>query len=223
MEQPAPSARTSTGTPCRCTSGTCATAASRTVNTAAVGHRDGQIHQHPPRITRRPRPGQPHQRRRDLGGQRRPVRQIGQQPRPGMGNDTPTISGDRHRWTSGSLHAESAFQDGHPESSASSGSLTGQALSHLHAAHPHQDHGGSGAGAVACSGVRPGSLWCSCGFPRGCPTPVAVARSLRFQLPPVEPCMRFSRTRLTDVVHRRHSVFPARPGRVWVRRRSRQG
>ena len=36
---------------------------------------------------------------------------------------------------------------------------------------------------------------------------VSVARALRFQLPPVEPCMRFSRTRLTDVVHRRHSVF----------------
>src|SRR6478736_9269928 len=26
--------------------------------------------------------------------------------------------------------------------------------------------------------------------------------SLRFQFPPVEPCMRFSRTRLTDAVHR---------------------
>ncbi len=39
---------------------------------------------------------------------------------------------------------------------------------------------------------------------------VSVASALRFQLPPVNPCMRFSRTRLTDVVHRRHSVFPAR-------------
>jgi hypothetical protein len=53
--------------------------------------------------------------------------------------------------------------------------------------------------------------WCSCGFPRGCPTPVAVARSLRFQLPPVEPCVRFSRTRLTDVVHRGIRSFPPGP------------
>src|SRR3954452_6430779 len=30
------------------------------------------------------------------------------------------------------------------------------------------------------------------------------ASAFRFQPPPVEPCMRFSRTRLTDVVHRRH-------------------
>ena len=39
----------------------------------------------------------------------------------------------------------------------------------------------------------------------------AAVRAARFQPPPVEPCMRFSRTRLTDAVHRRHSVFPARP------------
>jgi len=30
----------------------------------------------------------------------------------------------------------------------------------------------------------------------------------RFQRPPVKPCMRFSRTRLTDVLHRRCSAFP---------------
>jgi hypothetical protein len=29
-----------------------------------------------------------------------------------------------------------------------------------------------------------------------------------FPVPPVKPCVRFSRTRLTDAVHRRHSVFP---------------
>ena len=34
-----------------------------------------------------------------------------------------------------------------------------------------------------------------------------------------EPCMRFSRTRLTDAVHRRHSALPASPGRVWGQRR----
>ena len=32
----------------------------------------------------------------------------------------------------------------------------------------------------------------------------------------VDPCMRFSRTRLTDVLHRRHSAWPASPGRGWV-------
>src|SRR3954451_20978429 len=56
-------------------------------------------------------------------------------------------------------------------------------------------------------------------FPVGSFFFVSVVRSLRFQLPPVKPCVRFSRTRLTDVVHPRHSVSPARPGRVWVRRR----
>src|SRR5690242_17324644 len=30
----------------------------------------------------------------------------------------------------------------------------------------------------------------------------------RFQSPPVKPCMRFSRTRLTDVLHRRCSACP---------------
>src|SRR6266568_2832645 len=35
----------------------------------------------------------------------------------------------------------------------------------------------------------------------------------------LEPCVRFSRTRLTDAVHRRHSAFPARACPPWVRRR----
>jgi hypothetical protein len=47
---------------------------------------------------------------------------------------------------------------------------------------------------------------CSAGFPVGCATPVAMVSMLRLQPPPVEPCMRFSRTRLTDVLHRRCSV-----------------
>ena len=34
------------------------------------------------------------------------------------------------------------------------------------------------------------------------------AVTARFQSPPVKPCMRFSRTRLTDVLHRRCSAFP---------------
>ncbi len=51
---------------------------------------------------------------------------------------------------------------------------------------------------------------------------VVLARSLfRFQLPPVKPCMRFSRTRLTDAVHRRHSASPARACWPWVPRRFR--
>jgi len=44
---------------------------------------------------------------------------------------------------------------------------------------------GSGAGAVAVVGGRSRSLGAR-GFPSGCPTSVAVANSLRFQLPPVE-------------------------------------
>jgi len=84
---------------------------------------------------------------------------------------------------------------------------------------------GSSAGAVAgdrqgwfpprpswrrFSAHRPGNRRCPAGL-------------LRFQRPPIEPCMRFSRTRLTDVVHRRHSVFPASPCRVWEQRRFHQG
>ena len=38
----------------------------------------------------------------------------------------------------------------------------------------------------------------------------------RFQSPPVKPCMRFSRTRLTDVLHRRCSASRASPGRAWA-------
>ena len=49
---------------------------------------------------------------------------------------------------------------------------------------------------------------------REAPGPRGVADWPGFLPPPVEPCMRFSRTRLTDVVHRRHSASPARPGRV---------
>jgi len=81
---------------------------------------------------------------------------------------------------------------------------------------------GSGAGAGGLCGGRSRSLGAR-SFPSGCPTSVTLAMPLRFQLPPVEPCMRFSRTRLTDVVHRRHSVSPARPERAGERRRVRQG
>jgi len=63
--------------------------------------------------------------------------------------------------------------------------------------HLKRDLGGSGAGAV--SGVP-----------------------IRFQPPPVKPCMRFSRTRLTDVLHRL-AFSLARPGRVWAARRFHPG
>jgi hypothetical protein len=39
----------------------------------------------------------------------------------------------------------------------------------------------------------------------------------------LEPCVRFSRTRLSDVLHRRHSAMPASPGWVWARRRCPRG
>ena len=66
--------------------------------------------------------------------------------------------------------------------------------------------GGSRAGAVATAVCRRWSR-VTRGFPVGLFFSVAVVgRVLRFQLPPVNPCMRFSRTRLTDAVHRQHSV-----------------
>ncbi len=49
----------------------------------------------------------------------------------------------------------------------------------------------------------------------------STSSPLHFQ--DTQPCMRFSRTRLTDVFHRRHSVSPARAGSAWGRRRSHQG
>ena len=69
---------------------------------------------------------------------------------------------------------------------------------------------GSRAGAVAGPGGRSRSRWCRT-VSRGLFFFVSVAKVLRFQPPPVEPCVRFSRTRLTDVVHRQHSTFAARP------------
>jgi hypothetical protein len=61
---------------------------------------------------------------------------------------------------------------------------------------------GSGTGAVVLPGGRPAAFE----FLRF-PVRVSHCRGrdqgvLRFQLPPIEPCMQFSRTRLTDVVHR---------------------
>ncbi len=53
----------------------------------------------------------------------------------------------------------------------------------------------------SCLGFPPGSFR----FDRG-------RYRFRFQPPPVKPCMRFSRTRLTDVLHRRRSAFQARNG-----------
>ena len=97
------------------------------------------------------------------------------------------------------------------------------AVNHSHDQPPiYWTHVGSGAGAMTVTGGRSRSL-CSCGFPRGCPTTVAMAGVVCFQLPPVKPCMRFSRTRLTDAVHRWHSVFPARACSPWVRRQFRSG
>jgi hypothetical protein len=61
----------------------------------------------------------------------------------------------------------------------------------------------------------PSSLWAVCCTRRaggGLGEGLARWRLLRFQPLPVEPCMRFSRTRLTDVLHRRCSTG-ARQGR----------
>ena len=75
----------------------------------AVGHRHRQIHQHPTRIMHRPPPPQRPQGLRQLPGQRAAIRQIRQQPRPGMRHHPGPIR--RHgdlRAERGSLHLESA-------------------------------------------------------------------------------------------------------------------
>jgi hypothetical protein len=59
------------------------------------------------------------------------------------------------------------------------------------------------------------------GFPHWGLSPSPWVVPLRFQRPPIEPCVRFSRTRLTDVLHRRHSASPARAGWAVAQRRSR--
>ena len=61
----------------------------------AVGDRDRHVDQHPARIVARPRLAQPGQRLGELRGQRGPVRDIGQQPRPGMRHHTLAIGGCR--------------------------------------------------------------------------------------------------------------------------------
>ena len=73
------------------------------------------------------------------------------------------------------------------------------------------DLGGSGAGAVA-NGSAVGLGAPAWGFPTGSFRVDHGRYRFRFQPPPVKPCMRFSRTRLTDVLHRRRSGFQARNG-----------
>ena len=76
---------------------------------------------------------------------------------------------------------------GNPQSAHDGGGFFGSEEELLaRAFHEHHDLGGSGTGAV----------------------PYAV----RFQSPPVKPCVRFSRTRLTDVLHRRRSTRQSRKG-----------
>lgn len=75
---------------------------------------------------------------------------------------------------------------------------------------------GSGTGAVARSGCRTRGLR-SAGFPAGCATAVSMTSQCSVSSPRhLEPCVRFSRTRLTDAVHRRHSALPASTDSVWV-------
>ena len=67
------------------------------------------------------------------------------------------------------------------------------------------------AGAVA-NGSAVGLGAPAWGFPAGSFRFDRGRYRFRFQPPPVKPCMRFSRTRLTDVLHRRRSAFQARNG-----------
>jgi hypothetical protein len=80
------------------------------------------------------------------------------------------------------LHSRSAFRNDDLNPREVQYPVTRQALSRIQKPSRITSRVGSGAGAV-----------------RQC-------LHARFQPPPVEPCMRFSRTRLTDVVHRRHSA-----------------
>jgi hypothetical protein len=70
---------------------------------------------------------------------------------------------------------------------------------------PYLSEVGSGAGAVALSGVRSRSHF-SPGFPCGPLHCVTMAGCSVSSPRRIEPCVRFSRTRLTDAVHRRHSA-----------------
>ena len=76
--------------------------------------------------------------------------------------------------------------------------------------HDNPELGGSGAGAVAIGSAV--GLALLPGFPPGSFRFDRGRYRFRFQPPPVKPCMRFSRTRLTDVLHRRRSAFQARNG-----------
>ncbi len=99
----------------------------------AISDHHRQIAQHPTRVVRRLRRGPTGEHRRQLRGQRGPVRQISQQPRPRVRHDTITVSRHHNRRAStSSVHLESAFPFGINEPSASSESPTGKALSHIY-------------------------------------------------------------------------------------------
>ena len=71
-----------------------------------------------------------------------------------MRHDTPPVGGHTHPRAGGSLNAESAFQYGDHESSTSSGSPTGQALSPSPRRTPPQDH--EEPRLARCARVAPG-------------------------------------------------------------------
>jgi hypothetical protein len=84
-----------------------------------------------------------------------------------------------------------------------------------------QPLGGGGLGAASRCGI--GTARCRVGGRRlgraAVLSPTGLVSSRRH----LEPCVRFSRTRLSDVIHRLHSASPARPGWAGVRRRFRRG
>ena len=100
----------------------------------AIGDRDRHVDQHPTRIVARPRLAQPGQRLGELPGQRGPVRDIGEQPRPSMRHHTLAVSGRRDRRSGRcSLHLESAPLPGGPATSAIPVSPGSGALSSIQA------------------------------------------------------------------------------------------
>jgi hypothetical protein len=100
----------------------------------------------------RPRLAQAGQRLAELGGQRGPIRDVGDQPRPSVRHHTLAVGGCRDPWTCRcSLHLESAPLPGRSGPSASSVSPGSGALSSIRprTRRPsHEEPGLTGTGAV---------------------------------------------------------------------------
>jgi hypothetical protein len=118
---------------------------------------DCQIHQNPAMVMARPWSPRPAQNIRQLAGQRDAIRQIRQQPRPGMRHHTPPISRDHDPGTSHcSLHLESTLSTRDFDPSANPIFRGSRALSLIQPRTRRQDHEESGLTGKACAAmIRP--------------------------------------------------------------------